>query len=305
MMNRRHFLKQVFFWSAGITLTVPRFTISQELLAAEKPLSLLTFGVDKDYMALVNRVIDGLGGMKQFVSPGDKVVVKPNIGWDRNPDQAANTHPLVVKAVVELALAAGASQIMVFDRTCNEERRCYANSGIKDILGSIKDSRLKFYHPDPRKYVPVDIAKGKAVNRLEIYKDALEADSYINVPIAKHHGLSRLTMGLKNSMGLLGGERGQMHHDIGQKLADLATVIRPSLTVIDATRILLANGPQGGDIKDVKVIDTIIASADPVAADAYATTLFGLQPDTIDSTVAAYKMGLGEMQLDKITIRKA
>lgn len=303
-MDRRHFLKQIFFWSAGLTLTVPRFTISAELLAAEKPSSLLSVGVDTDYVALVNRVIDALGGMKQFVKSGDKVVVKPNIGWDRSPEQAANTHPLVVKAVVELALAAGAAKVMVFDRTCNEERRCYTNSGIKDTLESIKDPRLKFYHPDSRKYVPVDIAKGKAVNRLEIYKDALEADSYINVPVAKHHGLSKLTMGLKNSMGLLGGERGQMHHNLGQKLADLATIIRPSLTVIDATRVLLANGPQGGDIKDVKVLNTIIASTDPVAADAYTTTLFDLQPDAIESTVAAYRMGLGEMQLDKLTIKK-
>ncbi len=211
----------------------------------------------------------------------------------------------MVKALVEQALAVGAAKVMVFDRTCNEERRCYVNSGIKDALAAVRDRRLSLYHPDPRKYVPVTIERGKAVSRLEIYKDALEADSYINVPVAKHHSLSRLTLGLKNSMGVLGGDRGRMHHDLGQKLADLATVIRPTLTVIDATRILLRSGPQGGDLKDVKVMDTVIGSADPVAADAYATTLFDLQPEAIESTKAAFRMGLGEMHIPNMKIVRA
>ena len=120
--------------------------------------------------------------------------------------------------------------------------------------------------------------------------------------MAKHHGLSRLTLGIKNSMGVIGGNRGSLHHDLGQSLADLATVIKPKLTLIDATRILLNNGPQGGNLADVRRLDTLIASADPVAADAYATTLFELRPDAIDSTVAAYRMGLGEMDLEKIRV---
>jgi uncharacterized protein (DUF362 family) len=304
-MDRREFLKQVCLWSAGLSLTVPRFRIVPEVLALELQLPLLAHARGKDYYSLVTRVVDSLGGMEQFVRPGDKVVIKPNIGWDRNPGQAANTHPLVVKALVEQALAVGAARVMVFDRTCNEERRCYVNSGIRDALGAVKDRRLRVYHPDPRKYVPVDVERGKAVRRLEIYKDALEADSYINVPVAKHHSLSRLTLGLKNSMGVLGGDRGKMHHDLGQKLADLATVVRPTLTVIDATRILLRSGPQGGDLKDVKVMDTVIASADPVAADAYATTLFDLQPEAIESTKAAFRMGLGEMQIANMKIVRA
>ncbi len=131
----------------------------------------------------------------------------------------------------------------------------------------------------------------------------LTADCYINVPVAKHHGLSRLSLGLKNVMGVIGGNRGKLHHNLGQELADLATVIRPTLTVIDATRLLLRNGPQGGRVEDVKIADTVIASADAVAADAYATTLFGLKPEEIDSTVAAYRMGLGEMDLQRLTVR--
>jgi uncharacterized protein (DUF362 family) len=304
-MDRRDFLKQVMLWSAGITAGIPSFDIVPELLAAEKQSPLVTHATGKDYYALVARVLEPLGTISKFVKTGDRVVIKPNMAWDRNPAQAANTHPQVVKALVELSLEAGAKKVMVFDRTCNEERRCYVNSGIQDALKTVKDSRLKFFHPDSRKYVPVDIKRGVAVRQLEIYKDALEADTYINVPIAKHHSLSRLTLGIKNSMGVLGGNRGQMHHNLGQKLADLATVVRPKLTVIDATRILLRNGPQGGDLDDVKILDTVIASADPVASDAFATTLFDLQPEEISSTVAAYKLGLGEMDLDRMQIIRA
>jgi uncharacterized protein (DUF362 family) len=304
-MDRRQFIKDVLLWSAGAALAIPRFNILPEALAAEKPQALLSLAKGEDYSALVARVLAPLGGMGQFVRPGQKVVVKPNIGWDRSPEQGATTHPLVVKALVVQALEAGAGKVLVFDRTCNEQRRCYANSGIEKAVLEINDKRAVIEHIDPRKFVPVDIAKGKSLTKWEIYKDALDCDCYINVPIAKHHGLSRLTLGLKNSMGVIGGNRGSLHQNMGQSLADLATVIRPKLTVIDATRILLRSGPQGGDIKDVKKTDTLIASADPVAADAYATTLFDLKPDAIESTMAAYAMGLGEMDLDRIRVLTA
>lgn len=304
-MDRRDFLKQVMLWSAGITTAIPTFQIIPEVLATAGQPPLVTHAEGKNYYALVAQVLEPLGTIGKFVSTGDRVVIKPNMAWDRNPAQAANTHPQVVKALVELSLDAGAKEVKVFDRTCNEERRCYVNSGIQNAMKTIKDKRLKYFHPDSRKFVPVNIKRGKAVRQLDIYKDALEADTYINVPVAKHHSLSRLTLGLKNSMGVLGGNRGQMHQNLGQKLADLATVVRPKLTVIDATRILLRNGPQGGDIDDVKILDTIVASADPVACDAYATTLFDLQPKDISSTVAAYKLGLGEMDLAKMRIIQA
>jgi len=304
-MHRRDFLKQDMLWSAGITTVIPSFRIVPELLALEKQPPLVSHAKGKDYYKLVARVLEPLGGIGRFVKTGENVVIKPNIAWDRNTDQAANTHPLVVKALVELCLDAGAQKVLVFDRTCNEERRCYVNSGIQEAMQTIQNNRLKFFHPDSRKFVPVDIKRGKAIKRLEIYKDALEADTYINVPVAKHHSLSTLTLGLKNSMGVLGGNRGQMHHNLGQKLADLATVIRPKLTLIDATRILLRNGPQGGNTDDVEILDTVIASADPVACDAYATTLFNLQPEEIESTVADYKLGLGEMDLSRMQIIQA
>ncbi|MBM9537663.1 DUF362 domain-containing protein [Desulfobulbus alkaliphilus] len=301
-MDRRQFIRDIVLWSAGIALVTPRFAIRPEALAAEQASPLLSVAKGEDYPALVTRVLEPLGGMAHFVQPGDKVVVKPNIAWDRSPEQAANTHPLVVQALVVLALEAGAQRVLVFDRTCNEPRRCYANSGIEQAVRAIGDRRAVIEHVDQRKFIPVDITRGQSLTRWELYRDALECDCYINVPVAKHHGLSRLTLGLKNTMGVIGGNRGRLHFDLAQKLADLATVIQPKLTVIDATRILLRNGPQGGNLNDVRRMDTLIASADPVAADAYATTLFDLRPDAVKSTVVAHAMGLGEMDLGRIRV---
>ncbi len=257
-----------------------------------------------DYGALVRTVLAPLGGMAAFVKSGNRVVVKPNIGWDRPPEQAATTHPDVVKAVVQLALDAGAAQVLVFDRPCAEVRRSYVNSGIQAAVESISDKRAQIIFMEDRKFVRVRIENGKSLQEADIYKDALDADCYINVPIAKDHGSSRLTLGLKNAMGVVGGNRGIIHMDLGKRIADLNTIVRPKVTIIDCTRILLRNGPTGGSLADVRVLDTLIASADIVSADAYATTLFGLKPSEVASTQAAFDLGLGEMDLTKVEVVK-
>lgn len=302
-LSRRQFLEQVAAWSAGITANVPLFRIAAgQEEAVEEVRSLLAVAQGKDYAELVGKALKALGGIEAFVTKGDRVVVKPNMAWDRAPEYAANTHPEVVKAIVEQALEAGAKEVRVFDRTCNKERLAYKNSGIADAVKSIRDKRVKCDFIDERKWVPVKIEKGKAVKEWELYRDAIEADCYINVPIAKHHRLGRLTLGLKNVMGVMGGNRGKIHPELGQSLADLNLVIAPALTVIDATRILIDHGPQGGKLEDVEVRDTLIASTDIVATDAYATGLFGMKPEDIPSTVAGHEMGLGEIDLEKVEI---
>ena len=298
-MDRREFLRNVTLWTAGAVIAPPVFHITPGLSAATGDKSDIYTAEGKDYKGLVNRLLEEMGGMNQFVKTGDKVVIKPNIGWDRNVDQAANTHPDVVTALALLALDAGASKVSVFDRTCNSERRCYHNSGIKPAMDRIDDGRAECTYIDDRRFVPVQIKNGKSLSEWSFYRDALEADCYINVPIAKDHGLTGLTVGMKNVMGVIGGRRGRIHHNIARNLADLNTVIRPSLTVVDATRILLDNGPSGGSLSDVKVLDTIIASTDPVACDAYATTLFGMDPEDIESTVQAHQTGLGKIDLQQ------
>ena len=307
-VDRREFLQQVAAWSAGLCVSAPVFRAWPAALAlgqTRPSQPLVSVAKGQDYAALVQRVLAPLGGMSAFVKSGDRVVVKPNIGWDRSPEQAANTHPQVVAALVQAALEAGAKRVLVFDRPCNDARLTYRNSGIQAAIDGLGDGRAVCEFIDDRKYIPVKIEKGKALGEWQFYREALEADCYINAPIAKHHGLSRLTLGLKNVMGVIGGNRGQIHTDIGQKLADLNTIVAPKLTVIDATRILLDHGPAGGNLSDVKVLDTLIASTDIVAADAYATTLFGLKPQDISATVAAYEMGLGEMDLAKVNVVQA
>ena len=174
-MDRRSFIRQVMLFSAGYTLAVPRFSIP-DASAAALPVPDLASVTGADYRGIVKKAISLLGGMEGFVKPGNSVVVKPNIGWDRSPEQAANTHPLVVKTLIELALEAGAKEVRVFDYTCNEKRRCYINSGMKDAIASLKTRKAKLIHIDERKFVPVDIVAGLSLTRWEIYKDALTAD---------------------------------------------------------------------------------------------------------------------------------
>lgn len=304
-MDRRHFLKQVSVWSAGLALAPPVFQLTPKSYAGLNASSDIFVAKGKTYSALVDQVIENMGGISAFVKSGDKVVIKPNIGWDRTVDQAANTHPVIVARLAELCLDAGASKIRIFDRTCNEKRRCYASSGIKKAVKAVKSRRVKLEYIDKRKFVPVTIKEASVLGQWSFYKDALEADAYINVPVAKHHGLSRLSLGLKNIMGVIGGSRGRIHSNIGEKLADLNRVIQPAMTLVDATRVIVRNGPNAGDLADVKTLHTFIGSTDPVAADAYATTLFGLTPDEIDSTVSAHRAGLGQMDLDKCRIHLA
>ena len=293
-MDRRSFLKML-----GLSSLFSNVLI-RELCAAERPV--VAIAEDRNFERGTLAAVNALGGMKRFVKPGDVVVVKPNIGWDRRPEQAANTHPQVVRAVAAEALRAGARKVKVFDRTCNDPRRCYASSGIEAALKGMKGVDVK--HMEDERFRKVTL-NGRTLREWELYDEAVSADVFINVPIAKHHGLTGLTLGLKNIMGVMGGNRGFIHRSIDAALADINAVLKSRLTIIDATRILTANGPQGGNPRDVKVLNKVIASSDIVAADAYATTLFGLKPEDISTTVAAYRRGLGEMNLSRIRLLKA
>jgi uncharacterized protein (DUF362 family) len=294
-MDRRTFIK-----SSGAAVLLAPILIREAVAAREQSLVVVAEG--SDYAAITRKVINSLGGMKRFVKAGDVVVVKPNMGWDRSSELAANTHPLVVRAVVEECLAAGAKKVKVFDNTCNDSRRCYVSSGIEAALKGMKGVECKQIETERFKKVTLN---GQFLKEWELYDEALSANVYINVPIAKHHGLSKLTLGLKNVMGIMGGNRGYVHRNLDIALADVNAHFKSHLTIIDATRILTAHGPQGGNIADVKVLNKVIASTDTVAADAFATTLFGMKPSEIAVTVAAYKRGLGEMNLDKIKVVKA
>ena len=300
-MDRREFIRsalQLAIAAAAVGGT-PLLDLTA-LAAPQPPAPPLAVRKGKDIPATVRAAVTALGGMGAFVKAGEMVVVKPNIGWDRTVELAANTHPLVVRTVVELCLEAGAKKVLVFDRTCNDPRRCYVQSGIAAAVEGLNSARVSMEQIDRRAFVDVDIKGGIDQQRWSFYQPALNADRFINLPIAKHHSISTLTVGMKNIMGVIGGNRGTMHRNIAEALADINTVIRSDLTIVDATRILVANGPQGGRLEDVKILDTIIASPDIVAADAYSATLFGLQPRDIASIVAGAQRGLGTLDLQKV-----
>jgi uncharacterized protein (DUF362 family) len=250
--------------------------------------------------AITRKAIELLGGMKRFVCNGDIVVVKPNIGWDRTPSQAANTNPKVVAEIVRMCLESGAKKVKVFDNSCNAAIRCYDRS---EIMKVARDAGAEVSYMIEAGFSKMAFPQGKTIKSWEMYKPALEADLLINVPIAKHHSLAGLTLGMKNLMGIMGGNRGKIHWNLDDSLVDLANFVRPKLTILDATRILLRNGPQGGDPKDVKKLDTVIAGVSIATVDAYGTTLFNLKPQDLSCIVKANKFGLGEIDLKRVDIR--
>lgn len=244
--------------------------------------------------------MNAMGGIGRFISRGDIVVVKPNIGWDRMPEYAANTNPEIVSTLVRLCYEAGARRVKVFDNPVNDARRCYKQSGIADAARAA-GAEVSFM--DERKFKDVKI-NGMALKSWPLYTDILEADKIINVPIAKTHGLASLTLGMKNWMGVMGGWRSRIHHRIDENLVDVSRVVRPALIVLDAVRILTANGPQGGDLGDVKKLDTVIVGTDQVAVDAYGATLFGMKGSDLGYVKIGDRTGLGTMNLARLKIRK-
>jgi len=260
----------------------------------------------EDPAALTRMAIETLGGMSRLVSRGDVVVIKPNMAWNSPPEFAANTNPLVVAELVRLSLEAGARRVKVFDHTPSDDpAAAYEASGIAEAARAA-GADVHFVRRDGFHVLPIE---GRALKAWPFYEEvifATECDVLINVPIAKHHSTSRLTLGLKNIFGVLGGERGALHSDIHTKIADVNRVVRVDLTVLDAYRILRRHGPTGGRLEDVdnspENARRVVAGTDRVAVDAYATTLFGLKPEDIGFLTAAHAAGLGEIDLNKVQV---
>jgi uncharacterized protein (DUF362 family) len=297
-VDRRKFLKLAAVTGAGLALPPGWDKLAGAAERALHPDLVVAHGPSPE--KIVHAAIDALGGIKKFISRGDIVVIKPNIGWDRTPEQAGNTNPEVVAAVVRLCFEAGARKVRVFDRPVNDPRRCFVQSGIAPAaaaLGADVD------YADDRKFKDMEI-NGTALKSWPLYTELFEADKVINIPIAKHHGLAKLTMSMKNWMGVMGGQRRQIHQKLDECLADLSLKIKPTLTVLDAVRILTANGPQGGSLADVKKLDTVIVGVDQVAIDSYGATLFGMKGSDLGYVKLGHKRGIGQMDLNKVKIRK-
>jgi uncharacterized protein (DUF362 family) len=253
---------------------------------------------DTDPTSLVRKAVAALGGMSRFISRGDVVVVKPNIGWDRTPVQAANTNPQVVAEVVRQAYDAGAKTVVVTDASCNEPNRCFQRSG---IWNAAYEAGAEVVIPAEHRFRQMRL-KGDVLDDWPVYTALVNCDKIINVPIAKHHNLSKYTAAMKNWYGSLGGRRNRLHQNIDVSIADLATFLQPTLTIVDAVRVLMRNGPQGGNVADAKDMNMIIASTDQVAADAYGCTLLGRRAEEIPYIVMADERGLGTMHWENLRV---
>ena len=241
--------------------------------------------------AMVREAVAGLGGIQRFVNKGETVLLKPNVGWDRQPEQAANTGPELVAAMVRLCREAGAGAVWVTDVSLNDPQRCFARSGIEAAVQAAGGTiRL----PGRDDFVLTDM-KGVLLKHWPVSRFFHAADKVINLPIVKHHSLSGCTLAMKNWYGVIGGRRNQLHQDIHTSIVDLAAAVRPTLTVMDATRVLKRNGPTGGSLADVTFENTVIASLDEVALDSFSLGFLDITPDQVPFLAMAEQRGLGRV----------
>ena len=260
-------------------------------------------GAGADPAELTRRAIAALGGIERFVKPGADVIIKPNIcNAYHGPEYASTTNPDVVAAIVALCLGAGATRVRVMDFPFGGSAQAgYESSG---IAAAVKAAGGEMDTMNRLKFNKTAIPQGKILRSSNIYSDILDADTVINIPIAKTHGSATLTLGMKNLMGVIQGRNALHARGLHQCIADLNSAVRPQLTVVDAYRMLMANGPTGGNLDDVKQANTVIASADVVAADAYAATLFGMKPEAIGYIKLGAAMGLGTLDLKTLRIEE-
>jgi len=298
-IDRREFIKSLLITGGAALSAIANPFKDLPLLGAKEDITDMVMVRGGTAKALVQKALVSMGGMRRFVSRGDIVVVKPNIGWDRLPEQGANTNPEVVEAVVRMCIDAGAKKVKVFDRSCDDPRRCYAQSGIEN---AVRSAGGEIHYVEERKFREVKIG-GEILKTWPMYTEVLEADKVMNVPVAKHHSLTRVTLALKNWMGVMGGNRSLIHQKIDQSLADLTLLIKPSLTILDATRILLRNGPSGGNVHDVKKMDVIVAGIDQVAVDSLGASFFGIKGEDLGFLRIAEKMGKGTIDYKKLRFK--
>jgi len=255
---------------------------------------------DYDVKELTRKTFEAAGGISKFISKGDVVVVKPNISWARRPEMAASTNPTVMEAVIELCQEAGARKVRIADNTIHDVRRCFALTGAGMVA---KNTGADLIYPRSSLMRRMKL-QGNRLDIWPVFVPLVEADKVINLPVAKHHSLSVLTLGMKNWIGAVGGRRNKLHQDIHMTIVDLAQFFNPTVTLIDGIRIMTRNGPSGGSTSDVVQKNTLILSNDPVAADARAARLFDRKPEQIGFIKLGQKWGLGTYDFQKLVRKK-
>ena len=264
-------------------------------IPADAGLPKVVLARNEDHAEAVRLALDSMGGIQRFIKNGERVLLKPNVAWNRVPEQAVNTNPVVVGEMVRQCKAAGASDVMVTDWGTQSPHRTFLRSGIRAEVERHGGAVLIL---DENDFLETDL-KGKFIHDWPVLKYVFEIDRLINMPIAKHHGLVLGTASMKNFFGMISGNRDRLHQQMDQSIVDLAAYFRPTLTVIDATRVLVRNGPSGGSLDDVDIFDSVICATDQVAADSCASQFLGRSGTDISHVVLAARQGLGEIDYRK------
>ncbi|MFP4065119.1 MAG: DUF362 domain-containing protein [Bacteroidales bacterium] len=305
-MDRRQFLRKGFIYSALGSLYAT--TLGRIPLLAAR--SNYTSSGNYDLVAvrggepaeMYRRAMEEMGGMEQFVKPGQTVALKPNASWDVPAERAANTNPDLVAAIVEDCLRAGASRVYAFDHTCDEWERSYSNSGVED---AVKRAGGEMLHANlERSYMEVDIPGGQRLTKAKVHERLIESDVFINVPILKHHGATTVTIAMKNLMGVVWDRKFWHSNDLHQCIADFCLYRKPDLNIVDAYLVMTQNGPRGTSQSDLTRMRSLLVSPDILAVDAAASMMLGHQPEDIGHLRIASEMGIGQINLDNLNIQR-
>ena len=305
-LNRKEFLQTL--GVAGTAFAVGGFDALDVFAQNDKggtPDLVAVTGGEPDVM--FRKVIEELGGMGRFVKSGNKVVIKPNIGWDKTPVMAANTNPILIGEMVKQALAAGASEVVVFDRTCDDMRRCYENSGIE---AAAKAAGAKVLPANDERYFrEVELPRGQKLKSAKFHEALLACDVWFNVPVLKAHSGTKMTIAMKNYMGVVWDRQFFHRTDLQQCIADVCTwPKKPVLNVVDAYRILKANGPMGRSEADAVLVKALLASSDIVAVDT-ASTKFAQQftsvtLDDVSHIRKGQELNLGTTDVESLNVKR-
>ena len=299
MITRRKFLKTA---ATGMALGLvgrPSF------LEAKEDYDLVA--ISGEPVAATRKALEAMGGISRFVKKGQRVVLKPNMSFSRTPDFSATTHPLVVATAAQACIEAGAQQVLILDHTLQRAEFCLERTGIRDACKNIPGVHVlalqekKFFHE-------IKVPQGKVLERVEVMKEILDSQVLINIPVAKSHSATGVSLGMKGLMGMI-WDRESFHsqYNINQAIADLATVIKPQLTILDATRALASGGPGGPG--EVKKPNLVIAGIDPVAVDSYGVTVVpwygqNFKGRQVEHLLVAHQRGLGKIDIDQLKILK-
>lgn len=298
-MSRRKFLKTAAIGMALGMTGRPTFSVAKE----ENDLAVIS----GEPVAATKKALESIGGISRFVKKGQQVVLKPNMSFARTPDFSATTHPLVVATVAQACMEAGAQQVLVIDHTLHRAELCLERTGIPEACKNISGVHVLALQ-DRKFYREIKIPQGKVLERVEVIKDVLDSPVLINIPVAKSHSATGVSMGMKGLMGLI-WDRESFHsqYNMNQAIADLGTVIKPQLTILDATRALTSGGPGGPG--EVKKPNLIIAGIDPIAVDSYGVSIVpwygqNFKGRQVEHLLIAHQRGLGKIDIDQLKISK-